>query len=193
MDTKIKIIKSASKLFVEKGFDGCSVDRIAREAEVNKASIYYHFKNKEELYETIFINNLNAVIDKLHENISPDQEPREMLYNYVKTFGGNFKSNKTMGPLMLREIAAGGANFSDEILALMGNIPRILEHILDKGVQEEIFTAYHPRIVHLMIVGTLNMFISINPMRERMEGGGELSVEEVVKQIYEIILKALTK
>ena len=44
--TKQKILNVAGELFAENGFDGTSVDSIANAAGVNKALIYYHFKDK---------------------------------------------------------------------------------------------------------------------------------------------------
>lgn len=53
MNTKDKIIKTANVLFSEKGFDGTSVNDIARVAKVNKPLIYYHFGSKDELLDYI--------------------------------------------------------------------------------------------------------------------------------------------
>ena len=39
--------------FAARGFDGAKVDRIAARARVNKAMLYYHFKNKAALYREI--------------------------------------------------------------------------------------------------------------------------------------------
>jgi TetR/AcrR family transcriptional regulator len=47
---KEKILETALVEFADKGYEGARVDRIAIEAGVNKALIYYHFKSKEELY-----------------------------------------------------------------------------------------------------------------------------------------------
>lgn len=55
-----KILEASLQEFAERGFDGARVDRIAANAEVNKALIYYHFKNKEELYVST-INYLFAM------------------------------------------------------------------------------------------------------------------------------------
>ena len=51
--TKKKILLIAERLFAQNGYDGTSVQDIAREAEVNKALIYYHFK-KCEFYYKVF-------------------------------------------------------------------------------------------------------------------------------------------
>ena len=44
------IINAAIQEFYEKGFEGSSMDTISKEANVSKATVYNHFKNKEELF-----------------------------------------------------------------------------------------------------------------------------------------------
>jgi len=53
IDTKEKIIHVARILFAEKGFEGASVREIAKAAEVNVASVNYHFESKENLFFSI--------------------------------------------------------------------------------------------------------------------------------------------
>ncbi|WPU63938.1 TetR/AcrR family transcriptional regulator [Peredibacter starrii] len=56
IDTKKKIMEIARVLFAHQGFEGTSVRDIARSAEVNVASVNYHFSSKEKL----FLEILNA-------------------------------------------------------------------------------------------------------------------------------------
>ena len=44
------ILRAATDLFLEKGFDGTSMDGVARKAEVSKQTVYSHFDSKEELF-----------------------------------------------------------------------------------------------------------------------------------------------
>lgn len=48
-----KILRAAKEEFSNFGFNGARIDRIAKIASINKAMIYYHFKNKLELYEAV--------------------------------------------------------------------------------------------------------------------------------------------
>lgn len=52
-DTKNKILEVARILFANQGFEGTSVREIAKAAEVNVASVNYHFSNKENLFTSI--------------------------------------------------------------------------------------------------------------------------------------------
>ena len=51
--TQKKILDAATQVFSEKGFYGARVDEIAARAGVNKAMLYYYFKNKEKLFEEL--------------------------------------------------------------------------------------------------------------------------------------------
>lgn len=46
-----RILEAAEHEFIEKGFNGARLGDIAKQAGVNKALIYYYFKDKERLYE----------------------------------------------------------------------------------------------------------------------------------------------
>lgn len=50
LETKAKIINTARILFADRGYEGTSVREIARTAEVNVASLNYHFASKENLF-----------------------------------------------------------------------------------------------------------------------------------------------
>lgn len=74
------IINAALKVFLEHGYGSSSIDEIVKVAGGSKATIYKHFKNKQELFE--------IVIDKLvrddleSELIDMDAEPEKALYDF---------------------------------------------------------------------------------------------------------------
>lgn len=69
-ETKAKIIEVARKLFSENGFEGTSIRELAKVAEVNVASINYHFGSKEQLFFHIIqdaISNLTLSLKMLYD------------------------------------------------------------------------------------------------------------------------------
>lgn len=59
-DTKERILKEALSEFASHGYEGARMDRIAAAVGINKASLYFHFKSKEEIFRELF----NAVLRK---------------------------------------------------------------------------------------------------------------------------------
>jgi AcrR family transcriptional regulator len=53
--TEKQILDAAYHLFVEKGFAGSSMRDIAEHAGIKAASIYNHYKNKDQIFEAVFI------------------------------------------------------------------------------------------------------------------------------------------
>jgi AcrR family transcriptional regulator len=51
--TKQRILTEAEKLFAIKGFKGTGIEEIARNVGIRKSVIYYHFKNKEQILQTM--------------------------------------------------------------------------------------------------------------------------------------------
>jgi TetR/AcrR family fatty acid metabolism transcriptional regulator len=72
------IVHAAVKVFAEKGYHGCRIADVARQAGVAYGLVYHYFKNKDALLEsvfaeqwTIFINALQAIADG--PGSAPDQ------------------------------------------------------------------------------------------------------------------------
>ncbi len=58
------ILAAAIQIFIEKGFDNASMDRIAERANASKRTVYNHFASKDELFHvviTTFINEQQAL------------------------------------------------------------------------------------------------------------------------------------
>ncbi len=75
-ESQAKILKIAEHEFAQKGFNGARVDEIAKKAKVNKALIYYYFKNKNALLDELFKNFIQEstnIILKFAQNQRIDQ------------------------------------------------------------------------------------------------------------------------
>jgi AcrR family transcriptional regulator len=59
--TKDRILDAAEALFMEHGFEATSLRQITALAEVNLASVSYHFGSKEELFESVLTRRLDPM------------------------------------------------------------------------------------------------------------------------------------
>jgi AcrR family transcriptional regulator len=62
--TRDRILKTAERLFAERGFNGVSVRQLAGAANVNIASIGYHFRNKEGLLAEVYRRHCEPMIEE---------------------------------------------------------------------------------------------------------------------------------
>ena len=61
------ILDGARRVFFDKGFDGASMDEVAKTAGVSKATIYVYFNSKEDLFEALVHNDRALAAEHLFE------------------------------------------------------------------------------------------------------------------------------
>lgn len=62
---KEQVLQAASEVFARFGFDKTTLDDIGKRAGLNKASLYYYFKNKEEIFIAVVLSETQAFMDDL--------------------------------------------------------------------------------------------------------------------------------
>jgi AcrR family transcriptional regulator len=82
-ETKEKIITSARILFADHGFEGTSIRDIAKAADVNVASVNYHFSNKENLFTEILHAGYVECSVSMRTMYSQGQPPLEDVLVYL--------------------------------------------------------------------------------------------------------------
>lgn len=79
------VLAAASRLFLQQGLQGTSMDAVAREAGVSKQTVYAHFKSKEELFRACI--KAKIVSYGFDEGRLPvGEDKRERLLLLVKRF-----------------------------------------------------------------------------------------------------------
>lgn len=76
------LLDVAVRVFNERGYDGTSMDDVARAAGITKASIYYHVAGKEELLERGIRRGLDALFSMLDET-GATNGPADSRLRYV--------------------------------------------------------------------------------------------------------------
>jgi TetR/AcrR family transcriptional regulator len=71
---KKEILDSAETLFFSREYDDVSMDEIANIAELNKATIYLYFKNKETLFSAIVLRGIR-ILNKMYQECGDTQVP----------------------------------------------------------------------------------------------------------------------
>ena len=60
-ESRAKIIDTARRLFAERGFDGCNVSEIARQAGMSQGNLYWHFASKEAIFQAVLVEGFQAI------------------------------------------------------------------------------------------------------------------------------------
>jgi AcrR family transcriptional regulator len=64
--TRSQLLATGRRLFAERGYAGTATEEIVAEAGVTRGALYYHFRNKQDLFRAVF----EDVQDAVHEQVS---------------------------------------------------------------------------------------------------------------------------
>ncbi len=191
--TRIKIITISLELFAKKGYDAVSVDEIANSANINKAMIYYYYKSKSGLYEAV----MKGILDDIYNQIITSKKCCDSVLGELKSFITTYVTFADKYPyfpaLLLRELSDSGAHLPETIFDSMKKLFQLLSDILKKGEQEGIFKEEIPIIVHFMIIGAINLYITTKPLRKRASEDGldtcyGCDIVKIAEYIYKKVL-----
>lgn len=135
-ETKSKIIYSAIRYFSLYGKQGTTIAQIARGAGVNKSSVFYHFDNKDTLYDIVLRSNLEHMINHLHYELFTRHVKTQDSRKLIEVLTGYWQWHPNTIRLIAIEIHHGATrlpemikgNNSENIRDKVYNILNILEH-----------------------------------------------------------------
>src|SRR3954466_2666431 len=78
-ESRAAILQAAAKEFAEFGVAGARTDAIAREAGVNKALLYYYFRDKDTLHGAVLDSAFGGLKDAVFQVLDSDLPPREKI------------------------------------------------------------------------------------------------------------------
>lgn len=130
--TRLKILETAGSLFATRGYAEATSKIIANEAEVNIASINYHFGNRDGLYQAVLVTAHNRLIsvENLKVLHSSESSAGEKIYHLIETLLASFDGEEHWHTRVLsREIMSPSSHietlFKNELapkLAIVKNI-----------------------------------------------------------------------
>jgi TetR/AcrR family transcriptional regulator len=143
VDTRAKILETATRLFSAQGYSNTSLSQVAKDAQVSKALIFWHFENKEKLFRTALQRTLEPyfinVVDDL-EGLSEVDQIKRLVDEYYAFVSRNVYSVKFFLSLILRE-----EKHPDDLVGHMNELQRVyrnlLSDIIDSGRQKGLFRA----------------------------------------------------
>jgi TetR/AcrR family transcriptional regulator len=112
-DTRAAVLKAARTVFALRGFEGTSMREVAEVAGVNNAMIYYHFKDKNELYRAVLARSF-AEFDRIWDQPvfeSSSATSRKKIGAYVEGFIRFQQVNEEIRRIMSMEFSSCSGNY----------------------------------------------------------------------------------
>jgi TetR/AcrR family transcriptional regulator len=184
--SRAAILRAAAEEFAEHGIAGARTEAIAREARVNKALLYYYFKDKETLYGAVLDSAFSGLKATVFRVLDSDLPPRQKIMTYVGTYFDFIASNQVYPKLMQREMMRAREGHSPHLEKLVKNyfqpIYARVGELLRKGIAEGEFRKIDPAHFIPSMVAMIIFYFSSAPLVQKIVRFNPLAPERIAER-----------
>jgi TetR/AcrR family transcriptional regulator len=154
-ERRVEILRSAAAAFRRRGYHGASVGEIARDLRMTKGSLYYYFKNKEEILYFCHDYSLDILLDLLarveKETRSPDERLRQLIVSFVHMI-----IDELQGTALTMDLQALSPRLLRRVIAKRDLFDRGVRRVLKEGMERGLFVPGDPKLLTFAILGAVN-------------------------------------
>lgn len=142
-----QLLRVASTLFSQTGYDATTMDQVAQAAGVTKPLLYQHFDSKHALYEEIVTTAANSLLAQLALAASPQASPREKVERGLSVFFSLIASDDASYRLLLT--TSTDEDIAHHLDLVEHHIIEFVDPLIDAGLEDD-----HRRLLAAAVVGT---------------------------------------
>lgn len=185
-ETSEKILQIAARLFIKKGYTAASMREIAADAGIGKATIYYHFADKESIAAAL-IKQTFAHMKMALTVIKAEQDPRQRIITAVTGSVEYLLDSADIISVLRREVSGSRVVMQNEFKGFFSEYMDLLKEAIQRGVDQDIFRPVDPdatsRVLMMMLQGSFAMVY--------LSGERHKSTRETAEAILDIFFQGI--
>ncbi|MCC0655224.1 TetR/AcrR family transcriptional regulator [Clostridioides sp. ES-S-0123-01] len=152
-----QILDVAWKIFEENDYDDVTMQQIVDTLDISKESVYYHFKDKELLFEEIISSNLKVEMENLKLILNnPNFTIREKVSEFILHISSSEIRKKLIDYMCLQKKPI---LFMKSIRASTLEMTPLLSCLIKQGVEEGIFKTDYPNEMSEVFIILINIWL----------------------------------
>jgi TetR/AcrR family transcriptional regulator len=181
--SRAAILHAAVREFSREGVAGARIDAIARAARVNKALLYYYFKDKEALYGEVLDQVFAGLTVAVLEVLARELPPRKKILAYVRMHFDYIAAHPLYPRLVQAEMMRAGRGTSTQLERVVQKYFRPLYGelvtLLAAGRAGGDFRAVDPLQFIPSMISVIIFYFNSAPVVRLMTGADPLSPERI--------------
>jgi len=192
-EVEAKILEVAINLFARKGFEGASVRDITAAAQVTVPTLYYHFKDKDGLYQAALKESAENLLELLKKVDDPNASLRDRFIALAKA-KMRLAIEKDLGiKLLTKEWIDHGSSqdLPPQLEAVLGESFKYMEEMIAQAVQRGEISPVNPKIGVWYLIGLI--FLRNGRFLPKFMKAREAISDDEIEEFVDLILKGLEK
>ncbi|MCL4078448.1 TetR/AcrR family transcriptional regulator [Coriobacteriia bacterium Es71-Z0120] len=140
-----RILASAGALFGQRGFDAVSVADIAQASGTSTSLIYYHFADKQSLFETAVLEAADLMEAVASDALAEPGSPAERLIAFARAYSELLGSHPDTMRVLILSVASLEGRLPQQVLERASAIVDALASAIADGIAAGAFRPVDPR------------------------------------------------
>lgn len=183
------ILKVATEVFAQKGFNEATIAEIARKANIAEGSIYDYFKNKEDLLFSIPEERMENFLSGLQEHLQGVKGALSKLRKLIWYHLNFYEKNKDYVLILLQNIHLNPRFYTTRAYHLIREFSKIVSQIIEEGKREGVLKEnIDPRLTRDAILGAIEHITIRGSILGRFP-----DLTKAADPLYEIFVEGIQK
>lgn len=149
-----KILETARHLLPKYGYNGISIREIAAKSKLTTGAIYFHFKNKKEIYKNICIEAIDMLIKNFRKRMQSRTTPSQKLISTYDAYIQFFNEHRDYYNILMEykaDYESKQGIEENEVALKMREMSSVMEEIIRQGIRDGVFREVDPAMLSLFL------------------------------------------
>ena len=180
-----EIFEHAMTLFERNGFHRTSMNEIAEACGVTKPTLYYYFRNKSHLLETLYEDITKDFFEQVAAMSASDAPADQRLHLLIERQVAYNIGNRRFLSIFWRERHQLDDAARKSLAQIERNFEAMVQNIVDAGLADGSFTASDPKVATYAVLGLLS---TVHRWAEYVDS----DPQQIANQLASLALQGLT-
>ena len=184
-----QILSAARHCFIEKGYDNSRMDDIARQADLSKGGVYFHFDGKRQIFRALVEEEFQASIGFLQETVDTPGSASSKLAKVGRFYLDMVVKDPTQPRFMvvLGEMAIRDPSIAELLRSMHERFVATLTELIEAGIQAKEIRPIHARSAAVILKGI------VDGLEASLTVGARIDMDEVVPTALQILTHGLVQ
>jgi len=156
-----ELVKTAAEVFQEKGYEASTLNDVAERMGTDRASLYYYVGSKQELFQEVVQDVLEANLKEARRIKKEALKPSEKLARLVRTMMVSYEENYPFTYVYIQEdmsrVASQDSEWAQTMTSRTRSFEKIVKGFIEEGVAKKEFRSdISPEVAANGLYGMLN-------------------------------------
>jgi AcrR family transcriptional regulator len=162
-----RILKTARQLLPRYGYNGISIRAIAEKAKLTTGAIYFHFKDKMDIYKTICFEAIDILIGNFRQRMESRKTPSQKLISTYDSYIDFFYNHQDHYNILMEYKAHYDPDVKDdhlEVTKKLSEMYDLMEETIRDGISDGSFRQIDARMLSVLLAAVTEGMLQLKKL-----------------------------